>query len=313
MTSLGIKRRLAPSVAGFSALALAATMAMAQGKPPGAGSGGGGGGNKPPTEAGFSLSVPAILAGSVGNFPLSCQATPPGTVVLNWSTLTMPSKSPVYYGQACAETNDGTVCVDAGEYFVQRDAAWQAPCTVVTTKVLANGAWGDNLAGDAMLKVGSPIRVELVLWDPSGLQHGQKGYNVIKLEPAELDRVSDYGHLAVNNGGTFSAIPTDLGVIVHDPAATLKIERLSDMAVVFQGAAGGEINATGKIVYGYNLRVAEAGAYRITYTLPNVSLNSCDAGVCTGSTAYLDITVGTGGGGGGGKGGGQGGGKPIKP
>ena len=147
------------------------------------------------------------------------------------------------------------------------------------TSVTAIGAWGDNLAGDAMLKVGSPIRVELVLWDNSGQSSGQQGYKVIKLEPAELDRVSDYGHLAADNGdGTFSAIPADLGAIVHDPEATLKIVRLSDGAVAFEGAAGGEINATGKIVYGYNLRVAEAGTYRITYTLPNVSLDGCDAG-----------------------------------
>jgi hypothetical protein len=83
---------------------------------------------------------------------------------------------------------------------------------------------------------------------------------------------------------------------------------------VFDGVAGGEINATGKIVYGYNLRVAEAGTYRITYTLPNVWVTACDAGICTGDhTASLDIVVGTGGGGGGGKGGGQGGGKPVKP
>ncbi len=100
---------------------------------------------------------------------------------------------------------------------------------------------------------------------------------------------------------------------MHDPAATLKIHRVSDGAVVFQGAAGGEINATGKIVFGYNLRVAEPGTYGITYTLPNVSLDGCDAGVCAGDTAYLEIAVVGGGGGGGGKGGGQGGGKPVKP
>jgi hypothetical protein len=203
--------------------------------------------------------------------------------------------------------------VDAGYYFVQRDAAWQAPCTTVTgVPVVATGAWGDNLAGDVKLKVGSPIRVELVLWDyENSLSAGQQGYKVIKLEPAELDRVSDYGHLADVN---FSAIPRDdLGAIVHDPAATLRIERVSDGFVVFQGAAGAEINATGKIVYGYNLRVSEPGAYLITYKLPKVTLMGCDAGSCSGDTATLQITVGSGGGGGGGKGGGQGGGKPVKP
>lgn len=277
---------------------------FAQGKPPNPG-GGSGGGNKPPTEAGFSLSVPAIMAGGPGTFALNC----PSNV---WSTLTAPSKDPRPYAAACAETQDGQVCVDAGHYYVQRDAAWQAPCTTTVSAVPATGAWGDNLVGEAKLKVGSPIRVELVLWDASGLSGGQQGYKVIKLEPAELDRVSDYGHLAAGSLGAFSARPTDLGAIVHDPRATLKIEQVGG-AVVFEGVAGSEINATGKIVYGYNLRVSTAGTYRITYTLPNVSLMGCDAGVCTGNTASLDIEVGIGGGGGGGKGGGQGGGKPIKP
>ena len=139
---------------------------------------------------------------------------------------------------------------------------------------------------------------------------------MIKLEPAELDRLSDYGHLAiVDSNGKFNAIPTALGAIVHDPAATLRIERVGDGTGVFQGAAGAEINATGKIVYGYNLRVTEPGAYLITYRLPKVTLIGCEEteASCSGDTASLVIAVGTGGGGGGGKGGGQGGGKPIKP
>ena len=49
-----------------------------------------------------------------------------------WSPLTEPSKDPVFYNAACADTNDGQVCVDAGYYYVQRDAAWQAPCTTVS-------------------------------------------------------------------------------------------------------------------------------------------------------------------------------------
>ncbi len=34
-----------------------------------------------------------------------------------------------------------------------------------------------------------------------------QGYKVIKLEPAELDRLSDYGHLAADVGGDWLAIP----------------------------------------------------------------------------------------------------------
>jgi hypothetical protein len=287
-----------------------ATSAVALAAGPGTGGvgggGGGGGGGPPTTEAGFSLSVPAIIAGvTPSKFVITCPADA-------WTTLTVPSKGPVYYPAACALTHDGEVCVAEGNYFVQRDAAWQAPCRTYPT-ITAIGAWGDNLAGDAMLKVGSPIRVELVLWNDSTESDGQLGYKVIKLEPAELDRLSDYGHLAVDNAGTWEAAPMDVGAIVHDPAATLRIVRLVDSSVAYEGVAGAEINATGKIVYGHNLRVSLPGTYRITYTLPNVSLNGCDLGVCANHEAYLDIEVGAGGGGGGGKGGGQGGGKPIKP
>ena len=55
--------------------------------------------------------------------------------------------------------------------------------------------WGDNLSGDAKLKVGSPIRVELGLFDYTGAP--MQGYTVVKLEPAALDRESAYGTLAV--------------------------------------------------------------------------------------------------------------------
>jgi hypothetical protein len=93
---------------------------------------------------------------------------------------------------------------------------------------------------------------------------------------------------------------------VFDPSATLRIERLDNGVpvnpAVYNGVASGEINSTGKIVYGYNLRVTSAGTYRITYTFTNVNFaDDCNAGNCDGNEAYLDIVV-TGGGGGGKKG-----------
>ena len=78
---------------------------------------------------------------------------------------------------------------------------------------------------------------------------------------------------------------------------------------MYSGTASGEINATGKIVYGYNLRVTEAGTYRITYTFTNVNFTgACNAGLSARQRRRrLTIIVGGGGGGGGG------GGKPVKP
>jgi hypothetical protein len=269
-------------------------------------------GNKPTSEVGFSLSVPAIMAGGQGTFTaLNCPTD-------GWTLPANPSEPPVAYPYACAPSQDGAeVCVDAGNYYVQRDGTWQASCfESLSGLVDVFGAWGDNLGGDAMLKVGSPIRVELVLLDNANVARdaGAQGYFVIKLEPAELDRESDYGHLAgelegvptpikytagdtLPNGGTFAAI-------VYDPTANLKIERLDGgvpvSPAVYDGIAGGEINATGKIVYGHNLRVQLPGWYRITYSFSNVELAACDLGTCTGTTAVLDIEV-VGGGGGGGK------------
>jgi len=216
---------------------------------------------------------------------------------------------------------DGEVCVGPGNYYVQRDAAWQAPCAVYSS-ASAFGKWGDNLAGgDAMLKVGSPIRVELLLFE-SGVADGQVGYHVVKLQPYELDRVSDYGHLAGGTAPDFVPVEYEVGetyvggdtvkgefdglfqAIVFDPDAWLRIEQLDGEGnpltpAIVDESAGGEINATGKIVYGYNLRVVEAGTYRITYTTPHVTITGCDPdAVCSGNSTSLDIVVSPGGGGG---------------
>ncbi len=276
-------------------------------------------GNKPASEVGNNLSVPAIMAGAGSTFAINCPAG-------EFSALVPPNKDPVHYPEECVPPKDEgeDVCVADGYYYVQRDAAWQAPCVTNTGFAIdVLGKWGDNLAGgSASLKVGSPIRVEFLLLDGSAAAVGKTGYFVIKLEPSELDRESDYGHLAggslldgfepieytvgdgLPDGGTFPAV-------VFDPSARLKIERLVDgvpvTPAVYNGTASGEINATGKIVYGYNLRVQLAGTYLITYTFPRVTfVGDCNAGSCIGSEATLEINV-TGGGGGGG------GGKPPRP
>jgi hypothetical protein len=271
-------------------------------------------GNKPTSEVGNNLSVPAIIAGGGSTFAITCPTD-------GFTALVPPDKAPMLYPEECAPPKDegGPVCVAEGYYYVQRDAKWQAPCiTAIGVPIDVLGKWGDNLAGgSASLKVGSPIRVELVLWDSANVASGRDGYFVIKLEPSELDRESDYGHLATGpatdgsaaiayevgealpDGGTF-------GAVVFDPAATLRIERLVDgvpvSPAVYTGTASGEINATGKIVYGYNLRVGVAGDYRITYTFNHVNLaDGCNTGLCSGNEASLDIVVVAGGGGGGGK------------
>ena len=64
-----------------------------------------------------------------------------------------------------------------------------------------------------------------------------------------------------------------------------------------------EINATGKVVYGYNLRVSAAGNYRIQFTsTPTVTFTGQDAangGMDDLYNVWIDIVVVPGGGGGG--------------
>jgi hypothetical protein len=193
-------------------------------------------------------------------------------------------------------------------YYVQGVNAWQAQCVLFPPSALGRdvtGAWGDNLTGDAKLKVGSPIRVELLLWDASTELH--YGYEVVKLDPLALDRAAPYGVLATGTDGSYAAEAKYMTPVVHDAGASMTIT--GPNFSVSESPITPEINATGKVVYGYNLRVQAAGEYVITFKMPNVNLLTCDGGVCAADTATLKITVGTGGGGGGKKGGG----KPVKP
>ena len=264
-------------------LAVGATALAAGGPPPGKG-GGGGGGEETLTN---NLSVPTIMING-GFTGVTCGGGPDG-----WSVLREPAGDP-----------QTLFPIDPlAYYYVQGKNVWQAQCMDGVASHDVTGAWGDNLTGTARLRAGSPIRVELVLSDATGAQ--AMGYTVVKLEPSKLDRESAYGTLAVGTAAPFSATAELMTAGVFDGDASMTITG-PDFAVS-EDPAGAEINATGKAVYGYNLRVQNAGEYVITFKMPNVNFLSCDAGTCSGDTATLTINVAGGGGGGGG---GKGGGKP---
>lgn len=285
------------------AIALILSGAMASGaafaaRPPGAGGGGGGGGNPGGEEtAAQNLSVPTIMIGTpVGG--LSC-----GTPTIP-SALKPPTGDPL------------TGYEVPGFYYVQKVHTWQAQC-FSDVQALVFGAWGDNLEGDAKLKVGSPIRVELVLQNLTDYADLDTlaGYTVIKLEPSKLDRLSAYGHQALGDPTAgFNANPTafaNASWLVHDDGITFSVQNLETLtyAVPPGTSPTAEINATGKVVYGYNLRVGVAGRYRITFeSSPLVVFKGQDApngGQLGDNTVYIDINVTSGGGGGGGGGGGK--------
>jgi len=268
--------------------------------------GGGGGGRPTPEEGAQNLSVPGILVpgGPLGTLVCGIPSDVPDLVPPTGTPLTGYELDPTAY------------------YWVQKVHTWQAPC-FSDTGVEVFGAWGDNIeGGDANLTTGAPIRVEIVLYNRSDYLGtiplvGENtvptlpGYDVVKLQPSLEDRVSAWGHLAgLDSEDAWVAFPKDFAQsdwVVYD--ADMQIEIYSEdtgAEPVPLQAIGPEINASGKIVYGYNLRVTEAGTYTIHFIAPNVTFTGCDAGTCVadGNDAYIDIVVtakNTGGGGGGGK------------
>lgn len=262
----------------------------------------GGGGEEPPEEtAAQNLSVPTIMVGTAPG-GLTC-----GTVTTP-SALGRPSGTPL----------TGYEIDPTAYYWVQKVHTWQAQC-FSDTAATVYGAWGDNLEGDAKLKTGKPIRVELVLWNDTsyGSLTTLDGYQVKKLEPSKLDRLSAYGHLAGGSEGIWTdteyAFPqlrtTDadgdvVGWLVHDSQITFRVCKLdngveTDECPVPEGTnPTAEINATGKVVYGYNLRVTDTGMYRITFTTSeNVLFSDVDdGGTDYLHNAWIDINVVSGGG-----------------
>ena len=256
----------------------------------GKGGGGGGGGGGGETTLTNNLSVPAIFVPNMGSFTFTCDGT----------TLTLPSGTPLSGYEV------------PGYFYVQGVNKWQSQCqTAAAGTITANAAWGDNLTG-ATLKAGSPIRVEVGLLQATPV--AMTGFDVFKLEPSLLDRNSAYGTLATETApGVFESNPVTPfpEVRVWDANATLSIKNLTTSAYVYNGPAAAEINATGRVVYGFNwgtsssVGLPTAGTYLLTFAAPNVTIAGVNVGtVVDAHTVTLQITVaGTSGGGTGGKGG----------
>lgn len=263
----------------LAALMLATVSIGAAAKGPG---GGGGGGH---TEvATNNLSVPTIMVGG-GFTNVNCPVDAPAALVY-------PTGQPL------------TGFELEGYYYVQGVNKWQAQCYTATTTT-AQAEWGDNLAGDAKLQVGKPIRVELGL--ETNAYGNMDGFTVVKLQPSKLDRESAYGTLATSNDGglTYQATATTFtSVRVYDPGVTFSVKNVATGTYVVPLGSNptAEINATGRVVYGYNLRVGAVGQYEITFVIPSVNITGVDAGTYIpnpdgADTVSITITVISGGGG----------------
>lgn len=282
-----LPRGLARTALGLAVLLVAAP-AFAQGAPGGGHGGGHGGGPPDGEESANNLSVPGIYVAATPtlNFPCGAPVNPSGTPFTGY-----PINPGAYY-------------------YVQGLNTWQASCATSTTAVAVTAAWGDNLTGDARLKTNSPIRVEVGLLANNPTSYNMTGWDVLKLNPDALDRESPYGTPAtgsLDTGFTSTPITPYTEVRVYDGGAQLRIYNKDTGVDVFNNDAPAEINSTGRIVYGYNLRVTTAGTYVIVFTAPNLTITGADAGTFTATTVTLEITVSPGGSG---RGGGRGGGGP---
>ena len=277
MKSFCLKSAIAAVLLGAATMAIGAPP---EGKGPPPGKGG--------DELGNNLSVPTIMIGNGGFTGVTC----PGILVHPW-------------GEDEIDPLTGYEIDPDAHYYLQGVHRWQAECDTADSAT-ATAEWGDNLGGDAKLQVGKPIRVELGLFDDTGLQ--KYGFNVVKLQPSELDRESAYGTLATDDGsGGWSATAELLPVRVFDDGVTFSVMRVKtgEYVVPIGSNPTAEINATGKVVYGYNLRVSAAGEYEITFVIPSVDITGVDVGSYVNDpegpdTVTLGINV-IGGGGGGGK------------
>ncbi len=228
-----------------------------------------------------NLSYPTIMTGGGEFTGVSCPAN-----VVNRSGLLAPSGDPT----------TGYEVSPSDYYFVQGLNIWQAQCyTAPSTKVTAE--WGDNLGGSASLTTKHQIRVEVALVNAADWRPPMDGYTVIKLEPSKLDRESAYGTLATGSQGAgYEATPVSFTYdqqVVHDGSATFWVKNKATKAfVVAKGTVfPAEINATGKVVYGYNLKVSTPGKYAIWVKLPHVRVLGADIGYFADHRLRLVITV----------------------
>jgi hypothetical protein len=217
--------------------------------------------------------------------------------------------SPTLRAACSAEPTEptGPRCALFPEYWCQKtEAVWQAACGIAPEGTInVTATWGANLLGDAPLKAGRPIRVEMVLTESGGT--AGPGYVVTNLTPELEDRLATYG-----TNGTMQ----NTDYTVWDAGARLKIETCADeecvqaTGTIIDSVATAELNSLGNIVYGYNwgtkgkASAPMPGIYKLTFTANGTAITSAPgAQVCAegSNCTYVIITVTQAAGGGGGK------------
>ncbi|HUZ02548.1 MAG TPA: right-handed parallel beta-helix repeat-containing protein [Thermomicrobiaceae bacterium] len=205
----------------------------------------------------------------------------------------------------------GTPCATIGgqAIYCQQDpnSTWQADNEVATAPVdVSSIDWGDNLEARPWA-AGSQVRVETTLYET--LTTPMNGYNMVVVSGARSTEMQG------TNGSTYES-PT---ATIFSRAARLTIQPITsgdtlfwnptttqwtgagvgaplyNMAV-FQAGDGpgqytGEINVSGKVVYGYNWKTpAVAGTYRVTFSLDKQGFELANLG-STLKTYITDATT----------------------
>jgi len=247
------------------------------------------GGSTGEESTGNNLSWPVVFADGIG-VTGSPVATDPGVrpssaetnayAELSAIPVTNPTAAFFYTGNA----------PDLATYYLQGTANTWRPQIVdgsAEPRYDASAAWGDNLAGDASLRIGHPIRIEVALSTTDGAT--LLGYAMPYVaNPSSPDEVQG------TDGTTAAVIP-----LIYTVGPTLIVEHLSGpggdvIATVSDGPIGAEVNVGGRLIYGGQFRPTAAGTYRLRYIIANdanVHIVSSDAVVVSPFETAIEITV----------------------
>lgn len=230
-----------------------------------------------PTEGlGNNLSVPVVFSEGLGvtGLPVTVDGVPnyPNTGLRPAATENLVVGGlPYFYAGNVSDCRwpDGQAA-----YCQKGLNAWQAEWLDGTATGMqhASATWGDNIINQS-LQTSAPVRVEVSLND---LTSGPlTGFNMQVVSGSRTTEVQG------TNNTTSAMTPTIFSVTPHlvvskldtsggvTVGAPIVDKRVVDAIGTEEGPGNfnAEVNVSGKIVYGYNLRVTEAGWYRVAFVL----------------------------------------------
>ncbi|MDE2157401.1 MAG: Ig-like domain-containing protein [Gemmatimonadota bacterium] len=177
----------------------------------------------------------------------------------------------------------------------------------------ATATWGDNILSQP-LRTSSPVRVEVSLNDvTSGLL---TGFNMqVVSGSGSTEQQGTDGHTSAMTPTIYTVVPHLVVSKIDTAGGHTTGDPVVDKSVIGSigaeegpGTFGAEVNVGGKIIYGYGLRVTEAGWYRVSFILEGSATNGT---VTANRNVTIDAVTNTGSEESEGSGGGESGGAPT--